>query len=410
VTTWSPAYHAAWLTLFSSDLQVLNTGGGSSSGVLPGKALSTENGDVGQFFEITVNNVTTGGPPFQTCAVGIGRLDSDLSLGFEDGKGVGWYADGWLAGPGGFNVFTGVGWTTGDVLGVEWNSGGIKFYKGGTLAYTYTGSLPSGDLYAIAFLLMNPNEVTANFGDSAWAHDPGGITGWGVGPGGGRTINVNQVLPALTQTVSILSGSGPPPPPSFGTGGFFPDTIAEVLAGRTVRCDLLVFFDFVDAPTRLWQGFGTLHTNDDNDWEGIGRLGKVADLEAPTGTSSPSATFVLSGVDPTLVSAALDPDVIRNRDVFVYMQFFDEAMVPLDDPYVVWSGTMDTVNIKQSGPDLCTIEVTAEPPFIRRSFPPLGNLVDREQQMFFPGDVGLAAIPSLMSKVAIWPVIQPGFP
>lgn len=410
MTTWSPVYHPSWFTLFSGDLQVLDTGGGSSSGVLPGKALSTENGAVGQFFEVTVDQVSTGGAVFQTCAIGIGQLDSDLSNGFEDGKGLGWYADGWLIGPGGFNTFTGVGWDDTDVLGVEWNSGGIRFYKNGTLSYTYTGSLPSGDLYAIAYLLKNPNAVTANFGDSAWAHDPGGISGWGTGAGAGRNLTVNQVLPALTQTASLLSGSGAPPPPAFGTGGFFPDTIAEVLAGRVVRCDMLVFFDFVAAPTRLWQGFGTLLTNDDNEWEGIGRLGKVNDLEAPTGTSSPSASFILSGVDPTMVAAALDPDVITNRDVFVYIQFFNEAMVPLDDPYVVYSGTMDTVNIKQSGPDLCTIEVKAEPPFVRRSYPPLGNLVDREQQMFFPGDVGLTFIPSLQSKVAIWPVILPGYP
>lgn len=188
--------------------------------------------------------------------------------------------------------------------------------------------------------------------------------------------------------------------------GFFPDTVAAQLAGQIVRCDLLVHFQFKTTPMRLWQGFGTLHTNDGNDWQGIGHLGQIGELESAIGGTSPQTTFTLSGVDPGLIADALNSsDEVSNQPVDVLFQYFDENFACLDNPYVLWSGLMDVMRVRQRGPDECVVEVSAEPPFARRTLPPLGNLSDREQQRFFPGDTGCSFIPSLISTAAIWPVI-----
>jgi hypothetical protein len=165
-------------------------------------------------------------------------------------------------------------------------------------------------------------------------------------------------------------------------------------------------FDFQSGPMRLWQGFGTLQTNDSNTWQGIGRLGQISDLESSIGGNAPQARFTLSGVDPNILANALDAQEIYGRDCNVYMQFFDDSFNCLDNPYVIWAGLMDTVKITQNV-DMCQVEMTAETIFARRAKPPLGMLSDREQQKFFPGDNSLAGIPALMNKTAIWPVILP---
>lgn len=189
--------------------------------------------------------------------------------------------------------------------------------------------------------------------------------------------------------------------------GYFPDAVATALKQAVVRCDLLVYFDFATTPMWLWQGFGTLHTLDDQDWQGIGQLGHIGDLESSIGGTAPQATFTLSGVDPSLLNDALNAsDEVFGRDVNVYMQFFDENFACLDNPYVVWAGTMNTLHVKHSVSQ-CSVELTAETIFARRSLPPLGNLSDRDQRRLYPDDSGCGIIPAMVSRVAIWPVIFP---
>jgi hypothetical protein len=189
--------------------------------------------------------------------------------------------------------------------------------------------------------------------------------------------------------------------------GYFPSTIATALKKNVVRCDLLVFFDFATTPMYLWQGFGTLHTTDGNAWQGIGQLGQISDLESTIAGTSPTASFRLSGVDPAILAEALNTsEEVYGRDVNVYMQFFDESFNCLDDPYVVWAGTMDVMHVKQTA-DTCVVELTAESIFFRRSLPPLGNLSDRDQRRFYPGDASLAIMPGMVARSVLWPIIFP---
>jgi hypothetical protein len=366
------------------------------------------------YFEITVNvKNPTATPPADCIGVGIAQNLTNVNTGFN-AYSVGYYADGWSIAYGAPS-FTGIGYDVGDVIGVRKQSSGVTFYKNGTTVFSHTLIPPSGDtLYPAGVLYFTGDQITANFGQSAFAHLPSGSSAWSIDPTtlAPRVITYNKTLPSLFQVATLNSidlGTGEvvPPPPVGERGGHFPDTINAVLARRTVVLDLLVRFDFLSGAMRLWQGFGTLHTNDGNNWEGIGRLGQISDLESAIGGTAPQAKFILSGVDPTILAGALDQETeIYGRDCDVYMQFFNEDFTPLDNPYVVWSGLMDTLRITQTV-DTCQVEMTAETLFARRSKPPLGMLSDREQQQFFPGDNSLTGIPALMSKTSIWPVILP---
>lgn len=189
--------------------------------------------------------------------------------------------------------------------------------------------------------------------------------------------------------------------------GYFPSARATDLKKNLVRADLLVMFDFASGAMRLWQGFGTLHTLDGNDWAGIGELGQIGDLESTIAGNAPQATFTLSGVNPSILAEAMNTsDEVYGRDVNVYLQFFDEGFAPLDNPYVAWAGTMDVMHVKQTV-ETCTIELTAESIFFRRSLPPLGYLSDRDQRRFYPDDHGLAIMPGMVARTVLWPVINP---
>jgi hypothetical protein len=189
--------------------------------------------------------------------------------------------------------------------------------------------------------------------------------------------------------------------------GYFPTARALDLAGNTVRCDLLVMFDFASGAMRLWQGFGTLDTLDGHSWDGIGELGQIGDLESTLAGDAPQATFTLSGVNPAILHEAMNTSAeVYGRDVNVYIQFFDENFRPLDNPYVCWAGMMDVMHVKHNV-SRCTIELTAESLFFRRSLAPLGTLSDRDQNRFYPGDTGLSVMPTMVAKSVLWPVIAP---
>lgn len=409
MTIWNPTDKGATVTLSGGNLIAKQTGTvGTINGRMVRADISSTAGNSDHWqFETTIDAVAAAGGPGACVGVGVATSAQNLSVEFDGANGIGYHSDGWLYGPAGATS-TGTTYGVGDVIGVEKLSTGLKWYKNGTLVTSQT-SIPSGSLFPAA-ILFNPNDqVTANFGATTFAHAISGASAWYVNPATlpARNLAYNKTLPSLYQ-VATMSKIDPEPLPSTGTvGGYFPDTIGAVLAGNTVRLDLLVMFDFLSGPMRLWQGFGTLHTNDGYNWQGIGQLGQISDLESAIGGTAPQAKFILSGVDPTILADALDQqNEIYGRDCNVYMQFFDANFNCLDNPYVIWAGLMDTIRITQTA-DTCQVEMTAETIFARRAKPPLGMLSDREQQTFFPGDNGLTGIPALMSKTAIWPVILP---
>lgn len=186
--------------------------------------------------------------------------------------------------------------------------------------------------------------------------------------------------------------------------GYFPSTIAASLAGDTVRLAMLARFAFASQEMRLWDGTGPLLAGGET-WLGAGAFGKVSDIESALGGASPQVTFTLSGVDPALMADVINaPNEVSGRDVTIYMQFFNSASQPLDNPYAIWVGAMDLMKFRADGPSTRTVEVTAETLFTRRGTPPWGSYSDRSQQQMFPGDFGLSMMSSIPFKTVDWPV------
>ncbi|HEV2557966.1 MAG TPA: hypothetical protein VGU45_05010 [Microvirga sp.] len=194
--------------------------------------------------------------------------------------------------------------------------------------------------------------------------------------------------------------------------GFFPQTVAAKLSGRTIGVSLLCFMDFREQPRRWWTGFGTLVTGG-HEWLGTGEVVSIDGLEQPIGTAAPKTTFTLSGVDPDLVRMArLASNRVKDRRVTVYLQFFDvvpddagvQPWTPLDEPYAVWAGIMDQLTYNADGPSSRSITLTAESLWVNRRRPPFGLYTDSDQKARFPGDRGLEQVAALVTKTIRWPV------
>lgn len=194
--------------------------------------------------------------------------------------------------------------------------------------------------------------------------------------------------------------------------GFFPETIAAKLAGRTIAASLLVHMDFRETPRRFWFGFGDLVTGG-HTWQGTGELIQLDGLESPIGTVAPKTTFTLSGIDATLVTLARNAsDRVKDRRATIYIQFFDitpddasiEPWSLLDEPFAASTWLMDQMTYTAQGPAQRGIALTAESLWTNRRRPAFGLFTDRDQNKRFPGDRGLEQVVDLVSKTIRWPV------
>lgn len=187
---------------------------------------------------------------------------------------------------------------------------------------------------------------------------------------------------------------------------FFPETIADALAGRKPKSANLVLFDFLGEPVRLWTGNGVLENVGGADWKGIGGLGAMSGLEQAVNGEAPDASFILSGIDAQIMRLARDEFEAKAKDrkVTVYLQFFGaDDDQPLDAPYPIWAGRMHAPLFKISADGAREITLTAESLFTLRSRPNFAMNTDRDQDRRFAGDRGFEFVATLVNKVVTWP-------
>jgi hypothetical protein len=185
----------------------------------------------------------------------------------------------------------------------------------------------------------------------------------------------------------------------------FPETIQQVLKGRTVRHANLITLDFVSAPMHLWTGNGMLYHAGET-WAGTGQLGYISGLQQAADGSAPEAQFTLSGLDAAVLAIAQDDFEAEARDqlVTVFIQFFGpDDDVPLDAPYPLWTGKMQRASIAFDADGKREVKVDAESLFGLRSRPTFAMYTDRDQDRRFAGDRGFEFVAGLTNKVVTWP-------
>ena len=167
----------------------------------------------------------------------------------------------------------------------------------------------------------------------------------------------------------------------------------EVLRSGQIGQAALVWMDFAGGAKRWWTGFGDLDAGGHR-WQGVGDLISISPISTAYDLSAEPMTFTLA-CTPELLALAINAKArVRDRPVTVSLQLFDMGTKQvLGSPFVMFSGTMQRMPWKASGPTERTLTLEAEGLFFRRNAPPRGRWTDADQKARYPGDRGFERMP-----------------
>lgn len=210
-----------------------------------------------------------------------------------------------------------------------------------------------------------------------------------------------------------------------------PDFAAE-LSESILRPILLAEFDFDSGTIFMWSGVGDLVVGG-NTYSGGGNCIGVTPYQETEDVQSQGLTFMLTGVPSDLVAVALEEN-FQNRTVRLYIGLITVAgdtIIEQDtglggieqddnsgliigdessggevesiiaDPYLLFSGIMDTMEINDDG-TTATIKVNAENVIYRLTQTKERDYTSADQQINYPGDTGLDFIPALQDDNVVW--------
>lgn len=86
-----------------------------------------------------------------------------------------------------------------------------------------------------------------------------------------------------------------------------------------------------------------------DDYIGVGTLGSISKLSESEALGPAAITMSLSGLDKTMIATALDSASYKDK-VTIYEGYRQDDGTLVADPWIVWSGTIDTTSV-EVGPE-----------------------------------------------------------
>lgn len=177
-----------------------------------------------------------------------------------------------------------------------------------------------------------------------------------------------------------------------------PDIVAQ-LRSSPIRPFILCDIEFADQWLHAWSGIGSLGING-NTYLGVGTLGKVSTISETSDIRANGLDLTLSGVPSNLVMEALG-ECQQGQPVIVSLGFMDASWQIIDQPVLLFRGSMDAVSIKE-GTDTCSIIVSAESRMTDLRRPRVRRYTDDDQQRTAPGDRGFEFVPMVQDWNGNW--------
>ena len=165
-----------------------------------------------------------------------------------------------------------------------------------------------------------------------------------------------------------------------------------------VRPVLLLDLQF-STPLYLWTGIGNLAWNGQT-WLGMGDLLGIGTIEETGAVEAPGIAVRLNALDSALISAALAEDV-QGRPMTLWLGFMDANGALIDSPVGPFKYRMDVFDIDDD-PDRPSITLTAENELAALKRPNERRRTHQDQQIDYPGDLGLEFVPSIQNKELKW--------
>jgi len=158
---------------------------------------------------------------------------------------------------------------------------------------------------------------------------------------------------------------------------------------------------FEDATSRAWSGHGTI-TIDGDIYTGVGNFGEISAINETTENKAVGVELKLSGIPTDLIATALGEKYQGNACV-IYLGALDENRAVVVDPYKIFSGKIDSMNISE-GDESAIITVTAESRMIDMTRARVRRYTPEDQKIDYPTDKGLDYVGSLQDKQITWGV------
>ena len=157
--------------------------------------------------------------------------------------------------------------------------------------------------------------------------------------------------------------------------------------------------EFDTSTIALWSGLEDL-TIDGLDYIGAGSLMTISDVEESTELKSSGITIVISGMDSTVLTYALE-EHYQNRPITVFMGYTMGGANESAGTLTLFKGRMTTLAINDT-PDGATITLDAENRLVDLSRPSHYRYTKESQNYLFPNDVGLNRVSLLQDKEIVW--------
>lgn len=155
-------------------------------------------------------------------------------------------------------------------------------------------------------------------------------------------------------------------------------------------------------PLRVWIGYGDFSILGQI-YTGLGNLISISSVQETGETKASGVKIVASGINTDVLASALtqtQQGVVVNI-YFGVLTTTSNAQSIVDDPYKIFSGFVDTVNIVETG-DTASITFDIESKLITLERPLNFRYTDQDQKHFFPNDKGLEFVDDLQDKEIIW--------
>lgn len=174
--------------------------------------------------------------------------------------------------------------------------------------------------------------------------------------------------------------------------------LAEFAAPNN-RPFVLLKFEFDSGDLNLWDGVGDLDWSGDT-YIGAGNLLGISAVTETEAITANAVTFTLSGIQSDIISIALSEDY-QGRPVSMWTGMFDADKAIVEDPVLIFSGSMDVMGITEGG-DTAIVSVVAESQLRALTRSSSRKWTSADQKVIQPLDKGFDNVSDVANTSVSW--------
>ena len=166
-----------------------------------------------------------------------------------------------------------------------------------------------------------------------------------------------------------------------------------------LRPAILIKAEFESGDVLAWTGVGSINFNSES-YTGLGELLGISVVQETQKMEANGLQFTLTGLDSSLISIALN-DEYQWRPITMWFAVLNPDFSIIADPYKIFSGRMDIMEITDSGND-SSIVLNAENNLIDLKENRERRYTPEDQKRYFTGDLGLDFVPNIQEIEILW--------